>query len=142
MDNANPTILNVSQLPSRAQNRVPRAGPDSKYDAIVLSHAAWADDLSDSDDFGGDVSDNYVTEDSLDEQEIYGASSLQPLFTSITSSSMHSPPTRAKLTNVADISPQNHNVSYPPPLPSRKAPPPISTQPTDGDHTADVSPQT
>ncbi|KAK1837175.1 hypothetical protein QBC39DRAFT_246748 [Podospora conica] len=67
MDNANPTILNVSQLPSRAQKRVARAGPDSKYDSIVLSHPAWADDdLSDSDGFGGDVS-----EDSLDEQEIY-----------------------------------------------------------------------
>jgi len=66
MDNANPTILNVSQLPSRAQKRAARAGPDSKYDRIVLSHPAWADDLSDSDEFGGEVA-----EDSLDEQEIY-----------------------------------------------------------------------
>lgn len=118
MDNANPTILNVSQLPSRAQKRVPRAGPDSKYDAIVLSHPAWADDLSDSDEFGGDVSNNYVTEDSLDEQEIYGACLLQPLSKSITSS-MHSPPARAKLTNVTDISPHNPLFHTLPP-PSRK----------------------
>jgi len=74
MDNANPTILNVSQLPSRAQKRAPRAGPDSKYDAIVLSHPAWADDLSDSDEFGGGVGEDYAIGDSLDEQEIYGMS--------------------------------------------------------------------
>ena len=76
--NANPTILNVSQLPSRAQKRIARAGPDSKYDNIVLSHPAWSGDSSDSDDFAEEVS-----EDSLDEQEIYGAClphrMLQPL---------------------------------------------------------------
>ncbi|KAK4454805.1 hypothetical protein QBC34DRAFT_141439 [Podospora aff. communis PSN243] len=67
-DNANPTILNVSQLPSRAQKRsTARVGSDSKYDGVVLSSPYWSDASSDD----GQEAREEVTDDALDEQEIY-----------------------------------------------------------------------
>src|SRR4051794_30793535 len=82
LDNANPTILNVSQLPSRRRTRgTARHGPDSKYDHIVFpkqvwpaisSRAAssWPSDEEDDDD------DDTPIEEPIDEQEIYGQSPL------------------------------------------------------------------
>ena len=58
LENVNPTILAGSQLPSRAQKKIARSGPDAKYDHLVLPRADGADDVT--------------GEDLLDEQEIYG----------------------------------------------------------------------
>ena len=68
LDNANPTILNVSQLPSRAQKRsTTRLGVDSKYDRLVLPNQHWSDTSSDDGEGYEELAD-----DALDEQEIYG----------------------------------------------------------------------
>jgi len=68
LDNANPTILNVSQLPSRAQKRsTARLGVDSKYDRLVLPNQHWSDTSSDDGEGHEELAD-----DALDEQEIYG----------------------------------------------------------------------
>lgn len=68
LDNANPTILSVSQLPSRAQKRaVVRNGSDSKYDRFVLDDQDWSSPPSDDDGGFDDAAD-----EALDEQEIYG----------------------------------------------------------------------
>lgn len=73
LDNANPTILSASQLPTRQQTRAaPRKGPDSRYhDAIYAKPSYLIDDLSDPE--GGDTSssDDDAPEP-IDEQEIYG----------------------------------------------------------------------
>jgi hypothetical protein len=74
-DNANPTILNVSQLPSRAQKRsTARVGSDSKYDGVVLSSPYWSDASSDD----SQEAREEVTDDALDEQEIYGKHACGP----------------------------------------------------------------
>lgn len=78
LDNANPTILSASQLPTRQKGRVaPRRGPDSVYALPFLDklslQAAWApeDEASSaegSDSEGGED----LAPDAIDEQEIYG----------------------------------------------------------------------
>ncbi|KAK4218843.1 hypothetical protein QBC37DRAFT_179334 [Rhypophila decipiens] len=80
MDNANPTILDVSQLPSRRQKQTKaRDGPDSKYDHILFPKQAWpwgpknssswpSDEEDEADD--QDQDEEYV-EEPIDEQEIY-----------------------------------------------------------------------
>lgn len=68
LDNANPTILNVSQLPSRAQKRAAaRSGSASKYDRLVLADQDWPSTSSDDEGGYDDTAD-----EALDEQEIYG----------------------------------------------------------------------
>lgn len=77
LDNANPTILSASQLPTRQTKRVvPRRGPDSVYalpflDKLAL-HAAWdgVDDGPSSAEASEDSEDDLVP-DAIDEQEIY-----------------------------------------------------------------------
>lgn len=83
LDNANPTILSASQLPTRGKRATPRKGPDSKYAEVILSKpcylsrpfyqgeddelqvdAAWPRLNVDAEDF--------VAADPIDEQEIYG----------------------------------------------------------------------
>lgn len=75
-DNANPTILNLSQLPTRqARKKVVPTGPGTKYHDLIFSRPAFlssSDDESDwsaGDDLetGGDF-----TVDPIDEQEVYG----------------------------------------------------------------------
>jgi hypothetical protein len=69
LDNANPTILSVSQLPSRSRKgAAPRHGPDSKCDSIVYPKHHWPYGSSSSSDEGEDYSD-----EPMDEQDIYGA---------------------------------------------------------------------
>jgi hypothetical protein len=68
LDNANPTILNVSQLPSRSRKgTAARYGPDSKCDSIVYPKHAWPYGSSSSSDEEDDAG-----EEPMDEQDIYG----------------------------------------------------------------------
>ncbi|KAL2180501.1 uncharacterized protein P884DRAFT_297177 [Thermothelomyces heterothallicus CBS 202.75] len=66
LDNANPTILSVSQLPSRRRKGLStRNGPDSKCDSIVYPKHAWpygSYPASDDEEYG---------EEPMDEQDIY-----------------------------------------------------------------------
>ncbi|KAK0730360.1 hypothetical protein B0H67DRAFT_638874 [Lasiosphaeris hirsuta] len=69
LDNENPTILNVSQLPSREQKKaIARHGPDSSYDHLLFSryHSSDASSVLEDDEEYEDVFD-----DALDQQEIY-----------------------------------------------------------------------
>ncbi len=81
-ENANPTILNVSQLPTRHQaKRLERKGPETKYDHILYpkgdgpwgfskSASTWSSD----DEVEVEVEDEGYDsgEEPIDEQEIYG----------------------------------------------------------------------
>lgn len=80
-DNANPTVLSVSQLPSRSQVKGHvRKGPDSKYDHILFPKQWWAGSSLNSDpsvwtsDEDEDDDLALATEEPIDEQEIYGKS--------------------------------------------------------------------
>lgn len=77
LDNANPTILSASQLPTRQKRTAARHGPESKYLDLIFDQPsylarpfcldegiAWPKPESRRDDeFGADP---------IDEQEIYG----------------------------------------------------------------------
>ena len=83
-DNANPTILSASQLPTRQKKKRPaREGPDTKYSDIVLAKPAylarWPSDGQSQPGaseswIGSDDGDDEFTEEPIDEQEIYGRS--------------------------------------------------------------------
>ncbi|KAK4128662.1 hypothetical protein N657DRAFT_639148 [Parathielavia appendiculata] len=67
LDNANPTILSVSQLPSRTRKgAATRNGPDSKCHDIVYPQHHWPYGCSSSSDEGEDY-----REEPMDEQDIY-----------------------------------------------------------------------
>ncbi|KAL2023262.1 hypothetical protein VTK56DRAFT_3385 [Thermocarpiscus australiensis] len=69
LENANPTILSVSQLPSRRRKGgTARQGPDSKCDKLVYSRHSWPYGSSSSSD--EDV-DEHEEEEPMDEQDIY-----------------------------------------------------------------------
>ena len=81
LDNAAPTILNVSELPTRGDDRrTPRRGPDSKFADLIFSKPSYlsrpfcGDDDDDSISWpdSGIGSDGFAAE-AIDEQEIYGA---------------------------------------------------------------------
>ena len=78
LDNANPTILSESQLPSRGRKRdVVRNGPESKYNDILFSEQPWLWDLSNSttawsSDESSDSDGGELADEPIDEQEIYG----------------------------------------------------------------------
>lgn len=68
LDNANPTILSVSQLPSRSRKgAAPRHGPDAKCDSIVYPKHVWPYGSSSSSD-----EDEDWAEEPMDAQDIYG----------------------------------------------------------------------
>lgn len=83
LDNANPTVLSASQLPTRQKRMAPRKGPDSKYADIILSKPSYL-----SRPFYEDAAawpratengrDEFAPEP-IDEQEIYGMSLLIPV---------------------------------------------------------------
>ncbi|KAG6022986.1 hypothetical protein E4U40_004210 [Claviceps sp. LM458 group G5] len=75
LDNANPTILSPSQLPTRHKTVSARNGPDSKYSDIIFSKPPYfCSPFSDKDfiwpgcDNG---SDDLSAPEPIDEQEIY-----------------------------------------------------------------------
>lgn len=76
-DNANPTILSLSQLPTRqAKKRVVPTGPGTKYRDLIFSRPAYLSGSSDDEsDWGGpddmDVDGDFA-EEPIDAQEIYG----------------------------------------------------------------------
>lgn len=88
LDNANPTILSLSSLPTRGQEQaVPRRGPESKYDDVLFpKHASswdpsgnvssWPSDPEEDDDDDDDVGEFY--EEPIDQQEIYGVFASTP----------------------------------------------------------------
>ncbi|KAF5660818.1 FAM96B [Fusarium circinatum] len=74
LDNANPTILSASQLPTRQKKAERRRGPDSKYDDIIFAKPSY---LSGPFSQGpaawprmNDWQDEFSSE-AIDEQEIY-----------------------------------------------------------------------
>lgn len=76
LDNANPTILSPSLLPTRHKTVSVRTGPDSRYSEIIFSKPSFfCSPLSDDDASwpGGDIgSDSGFAPEPIDEQEIYG----------------------------------------------------------------------
>jgi hypothetical protein len=82
LDNANPTIRDVAQLPSRIGKQRPiRRGPESKYDDLIFGKKRGSVSLfsrnvsswpSDDDEDEEDFVDGGFTEEPIDEQEIYG----------------------------------------------------------------------
>ncbi|KAK2595355.1 hypothetical protein QQS21_006955 [Conoideocrella luteorostrata] len=75
LDNANPTIVNASDLPTRQKKAAPRKGPDSRYSDVIFSKSSFLtypfcddDAIWPRGDIGGD--DGYAAEP-IDEQEIY-----------------------------------------------------------------------
>lgn len=77
-DNANPTILNTSQLPTRQNKRktIPQKVTTNEFEVIPsylskpFSDNLWSDDTDASDDF---------TAEPIDEQEIFGEVALSVL---------------------------------------------------------------
>ncbi|KAM3537936.1 MIP18 family protein [Beauveria bassiana] len=85
LDNANPTVLNASELPTRKHKVVPRRGPDSKYTDIIFARPSYLSTPFCGDDYGaaiawprggsGGADDGFsddATPEPIDEQEIYG----------------------------------------------------------------------
>ncbi|KAK4097918.1 hypothetical protein N658DRAFT_499911 [Parathielavia hyrcaniae] len=67
LDNANPTILSVSQLPSRSRKgTAARHGPDSTCHGIIYPQHHWPYGSSPSSD-----EDEDYNEDPMDEQDVY-----------------------------------------------------------------------
>lgn len=75
LDNANPTILSASALPTRQTKAEPRRGPESKYDDIIFAKPSYL-----SGPFVGPASSawprlddqqNEYSSEAIDEQEIY-----------------------------------------------------------------------
>ncbi|KAG6034224.1 hypothetical protein E4U41_006645 [Claviceps citrina] len=75
LDNANPTVLSPSQLPTRYKTVSARAGPDRKYSEIIFSSPRYfSSPLADDDTIwpSGDLgSDGIFAPEPIDEQEIY-----------------------------------------------------------------------
>lgn len=88
LDNANPTILSLSSLPSRGQKQaLVRRGPESKYDDVLFPKhvgswdpfrnvSSWPSDPEDDDD--DDIGE--LNEEPIDQQEIYGVFASTPFF--------------------------------------------------------------
>ncbi|RFU72351.1 mip18 family [Trichoderma arundinaceum] len=106
LDNANPTILSASQLPTRQKRSAPRNGPDCIYSDLIFSKPSYMsrpflqdDDAQYQDDaaaavawsrFGaasGAAVDD-VSAEPIDEQEIYGMIETLPKSVYTTPSSL------------------------------------------------------
>lgn len=76
LDNANPTVLSASQLPTRQKKAAPRKGPDSKYSEVIFSKPSYLSRPFCDDEAawprGGDIGDDEYAPEPIDEQEIYG----------------------------------------------------------------------
>ncbi|TQV96453.1 cytoplasmic protein required for cell viability [Cordyceps javanica] len=80
LDNANPTVLNASELPTRKHKVVPRRGPDSKYTDVIFARPSYLSSPFCGDDYGAAIAwprgaDDGLFDDAvpepIDEQEIY-----------------------------------------------------------------------
>jgi metal-sulfur cluster biosynthetic enzyme len=74
LENANPTVLSASQLPTRQTRMGPRKGPDSKYSDIILSKPSYLFHSFSADEAlwpGGERGDEAFATEPIDEQEIY-----------------------------------------------------------------------
>lgn len=73
LDNANPTILSASQLPTRHKRAAPRKGPDSKYADLIFSKPSYLNGpfCDDYESPSSDDDDNTLEPEPIDEQEIY-----------------------------------------------------------------------
>lgn len=74
-DNANPTILNLSQLPTRqARKKVLPTGPGTKYHDLIFSRPAYLSSSDDESDLGSDEVEGGgdFSVEPIDEQEVYG----------------------------------------------------------------------
>ncbi|KAK0391625.1 hypothetical protein NLU13_1125 [Sarocladium strictum] len=73
LDNANPTILSASQLPTREVKAAPRNGPDAKFNSAIFSKPSYlaqpfyVEGLS----WGQDPAEEDLSVEAIDEQEIY-----------------------------------------------------------------------
>lgn len=91
LDNANPTILSASQLPTRQKRSAPRNGPDCRYSDLIFAKPSYLsrpflqdDDIQYQDDTAaavpwsrlgagsGAVDEDRLSAEPIDEQEIYG----------------------------------------------------------------------
>lgn len=75
LDNANPTILNANQLPSRRHNKQTiKPGPESAYDDILHPKQSdlWGPSFRNASSWPSDDDENEDVEAPIDEQEIYG----------------------------------------------------------------------
>jgi metal-sulfur cluster biosynthetic enzyme len=74
LENANPTVLSASQLPTRQTRIGPRKGPDSKYSDLILSRPSYLSHSFSADEAlwpGGELADEAFATEPIDEQEIY-----------------------------------------------------------------------
>lgn len=79
-DNANPTILNLSQLPTRqARKKVLPTGPGTKYHDLIFSRPAYLSSSDDESDWDADdaMADGDFSVEPIDEQEVYGKMASQ-----------------------------------------------------------------
>ena len=79
LDNANPTILSASQLPTRQKRSQPRRGPDTKYSDLILSKPSYLSQPFYEDEAlwpRGETGDDDFAAEPIDEQEIYGKNTL------------------------------------------------------------------
>lgn len=77
LDNANPTIISASQLPTRQKRAVARQGPDSKYSDVIFQRPSYLSSPFCVDEASWpsfDAQDDGFATDPIDEQEIYGTS--------------------------------------------------------------------
>lgn len=90
LDNANPTILSASQLPTRQKRSAPRNGPDCRYSDLIFAKPSYMsrpflqdDDIRYQDDTaaavawsrfgaGSGAAEDDLSAEPIDEQEIYG----------------------------------------------------------------------
>jgi len=73
-DNANPTILNASDLPSRRRdstNKRPQSGGTGLFDSLIPCYSALSDPF-DAPGLASDSDGDDDTPEAIDEQEIYG----------------------------------------------------------------------
>ncbi|CAM1504668.1 Fc.00g022590.m01.CDS01 [Cosmosporella sp. VM-42] len=75
LDNANPTILSASQLPTRQKKVAPRKGPESRYNDLIFAKPSYlsrpfCDEADAAWPRGDDWNDTFAAE-AIDEQEVY-----------------------------------------------------------------------
>lgn len=70
LDNANPTVLSASELPTRQKTIAPRLGPEFAFRHLIFQKPAY---LAEESSWPGFAVEDEFAPDAIDEQEIYGA---------------------------------------------------------------------